>query len=224
MKTTFACAAAIAALLAATGANAQDADISFNVGVVSDYVYRGFTQSDENAAIQGGVDLEMGGFYAGTWASTVDFGDDTDAEIDLYAGYRGEAGSFSYDVGAIAYLYVGEPSGADYDFVEFKAALSHPVGTGSLGAAVYYSPEFFGGIGDATYVEANGSFPLTEAVSLSGALGYQDFESISGYTTWNLGATWALTDTFGLDFRYHDSDEDTPLSDSRFAVGLKAAF
>ena len=54
-------------------------DVAFNVGVFSDYVYRGYSQTNEDPAIQGGMDLTAGNFYAGVWASNVDFGDDTDA-------------------------------------------------------------------------------------------------------------------------------------------------
>lgn len=225
MKTIFACAAAAATLLISSGASAQEASISTNIGVVSDYVFRGFSQSNEEAALQGGVDLDIGnGFYAGVWASTIDFGDSTDVEVDLYGGYRGEVAGFSYDVGVIGYNYIDAPTGSEYNLVEYKVAASHSVGAGSLGAAVYYSPDFFGGIGEAIYYEANGSYPVTDAISVSGAYGYQDFEIASGYSTWNLGVSWAFYGPLALDVRYHDSDESTPLSDGRVVGGLKVVF
>ena len=123
MRIAFACAAAVAVLLTAGAASAQDTpEIAWNVGVTSDYVFRGYSQTSEDPAIFGGVDLTIGSFYAGAWASNVDFGDSTDAEVDLYGGYRAEVSGFAIDVGVVGYLYTSQPSGADYDYAELKAA------------------------------------------------------------------------------------------------------
>ena len=62
--------------LAAPASAQTDVDVAFNVGVVSDYVFRGASQTDEEPAIQGGVDITAGSFYAGVWGSNVDFFDD----------------------------------------------------------------------------------------------------------------------------------------------------
>jgi uncharacterized protein (TIGR02001 family) len=227
MKLAFASAAAAAALLAAAGsAQAQAPDVAWNVAVTSDYVFRGASQTDENPAIQGGVDLTFeSGFYAGAWASNVDFGDDTDAEVDLYGGFRTEAGGFALDFGAIAYLYVNAPDLTDdYDYLEFKAAASRALGPVTLGAAVYYSPDFFGLDDEATYVEANGSFSPAPKWTVSGALGYQYLDVSDDYTTWNAGVAFAITDNISIDARYHGTDVDAPLYDDRAVASLKFAF
>lgn len=66
------------------------ADVSTNIAVVSNYLFRGVTQTDGSPAVQGGIDFEhASGFYAGTWASNVDFGDEISYELDLYAGFAG---------------------------------------------------------------------------------------------------------------------------------------
>lgn len=57
------------------------------------------------------MDVTVGSFYAGAWASNVDFGDDTDAEFDVYGGYRTEVSGFVVDVGVVGYLYVSAPTG-----------------------------------------------------------------------------------------------------------------
>ena len=132
-----ACIVGLAGLGLCSEAKAQD--VSANVAVTSDYVFRGVSQTQENPALSAGVDLTGSGFYAGGWASNVDFGDDTDAEVDLYAGYRPEVAGYALDFGVIGYLYAGQPDGADYDYVEFKAAASRAVGPATLGAAVYLS-------------------------------------------------------------------------------------
>lgn len=224
MKTAFAAAAAMAALFGASAASAQDADVAFNVGVVSDYVFRGFSQTNEDPAIQGGADATFGSFYVGAWGSNVDFGDDTDAEFDVYGGFRTEAGGFALDFGVIGYLYVGAPDAADYNYVEFKAAASRAVGPVTVGAAAYYSPDFFGLDDEATYAEINGAITPADKWTISGAVGKQWLDVNDDYTTWNAGVAYALTDNVAIDVRYHDSDVDGPLSDDRFVGGLKFLF
>lgn len=225
MKTALACAAVAAALLAASSASAQDGpQIAWNVGVFSDYVFRGYSQTDEEAAIQGGVDLTMGSFYAGAWASNVDFGDDTTAEVDLYGGFRTETGGFAVDLGVVTYLYVEAPDGTDYDYVEFKAAASRAIGPVTAGAVVYYSPDFFGLDEEATYVEGNVAFTPAEKWTVSAAVGYQALDVNDDYTTWNAGVAYAVTDNLAIDIRYHDTDVDGPLSEDRVVGALKVFF
>ena len=231
MKKTIICAAAAATLAAgliglAAPASAQSTvDVAWNVGAVSDYVFRGFSQTSEDPAIQGGVDLTSVSFYAGAWASNVDFGDDTDAEVDVYGGYRTEAGGFALDFGAIGYLYVGEPDGADYNYAEFKAAASRAVGPATFGAAVYYSPDFFGADKEATYAEVNAAFSPAPKWTVSGALGKQWLDVSDDYTTWNVGVGYALTDKVGVDVRYHDTDVDgVPGAEDRIVGAVKLTF
>lgn len=225
MRTALACAAVAAALLAASSASAQDGpQIAWNVGVFSDYVFRGYSQTDEEAAIQGGVDLTAGSFYAGAWASNVDFGDDTMAEVDLYGGFRTETGGFAVDLGVVTYLYVEAPDGSDYDYVEFKAAASRAIGPVTAGAVVYYSPDFFGLDEEATYVEGNLAFTPAEKWTVSAAVGYQALDVNDDYTTWNAGVAYAVTDNLAIDVRYHDTDVDGPLSDDRVVGALKVFF
>ena len=225
MRTAFACAAAVALLLTAGAASAQDSpDVAWNLGVTSDYVFRGYSQTSEDPAIFGGVDVTVGSFYAGAWASNVDFGDDTDAEFDIYGGYRTEVSGFAVDVGVVGYLYVSQPGGAHYDYVEFKAAASRAFGPVTLGAAVYWSPDFFGADEDATYVEANAAFSPAAKWTVSGAVGHQALDVNADYATWNAGVAYAFSDNVAIDVRYHDTDETGPLSDDRVVAGLKFLF
>ena len=225
MKTIFACAAAVAVLLTAGAASAQETpEIAWNVGVTSDYVFRGYSQTGEDPAIFGGVDLTIGGFYAGAWASNVDFGDDTDAEIDLYGGYRSEVSGFAVDVGVVGYLYTSQPGGADYDYAELKLAASRAIGPVTVGAAAYWSPDFFGADDEATYVEANASFSPAAQWTVSGAVGHQALDVNADYTTWNAGVAYALSDNVVIDARYYDTYVDGPLSDDRAVATLKFLF
>ena len=96
------------------------AAVSANVSFASDYVWRGMTQSD-GPAIQGGFDFEAeSGFYAGIWGSNVNFNDGAGSELDYYAGFAGEAGALSYDIGYLAFTYPGEDS---LDFEEIYLGL-----------------------------------------------------------------------------------------------------
>jgi uncharacterized protein (TIGR02001 family) len=231
MKFGFFRSAAAAALatgligLAAPASAQSDIDVAFNAGVVTDYVFRGFSQTGEDPAIQGGVDLTSGSFYAGAWASNVDFGDATDAEIDIYGGYRTEAAGFALDFGVIGYLYPGEPDGADYNYAEFKAAGSRAVGPATIGAAVYYSPDFFGADEAATYAEINGAFSPADKWTISGAIGQQWLDVTDDYATWNAGVAYALTDNLALDVRYHDTDvKGVDGAYDRVVAGVKLVF
>lgn len=223
------------ALLAATAtvamggaALADDSPtVAFNIGAASDYVFRGISQTDEGGQVFGGADLTAGKFYAGTWLSNVDFNNGTTMEYDLYAGYKPTVGPVAMDLGVIYYGYGNKPSGpGDEAYYEIKAAGSVPVGKGAIGAAVYYSPEFPFKGGNATYVELNGSMPVDDKWSVSGAVGHQDVSYNGDYNTWNLGVSYALTSHVGLDLRYWDTDEHSfgKIYDGRVAASIKASF
>ena len=92
----------VLALSAAVAAPAM-ADISANVGLVSDYFYRGVDQG-VGATGSFGLDWEEGGFYLGTWAADVSDG----AEVDLYGGYIAELGDFTIGAGLTGYYYTGD--------------------------------------------------------------------------------------------------------------------
>lgn len=219
------CAATASLALAGGAASAQD--VTFNIGAASDYAFRGISQTDESAQIFGGVDYTNSIFYAGAWASNVDFGDGTDAEIDLYAGVKPTAGPVSFDFGVIYYGYVGAPGGADWDQWEVKAAASVPAGPFTLGAAAYYSPDYTGvGTDDSLYLEGNASISPAEGWTISAAYGNQSVDTILGdfdYDTWNLGVGYAFTDKISGDLRYHDTNIDScSICESRVVVSLKA--
>ncbi|MFS0710171.1 TorF family putative porin [Brevundimonas phoenicis] len=208
---------------APTDAKAQN--VALNAAVATDYVFRGVSQNEGDPAISAGVDATQGVFYAGAWAGNVSFAGD--AEIDLYAGVRPAFGGFDWDFGVVSYFYAGQPNGADYDYVELKAAASRAVGPATLGAAIYYSPDFFGASEDeATYAEINAAISPADKWMLSATLGRQWVSSDFDYTTWNLGAAYQLTERLGLDVRYFDTDEHGfgTAYDSRVVASLKANF
>ena len=121
------------------------AEISANVALVSDYRFRGVSQSNESAAIQGGFDYAFGnGFYVGTWGSSVDFDSNVDfdgsLELDFYGGWGTEFGeNSSIDVGYIYYAYPGD-DGAEGDYQEFYVNY----GWRDLSLGVAYSDDYYG--------------------------------------------------------------------------------
>lgn len=214
-----------AAATLAFGSAASAADVSFNVGASSDYVFRGLTQSFDTTAFAG-VDVSEGIFYGGAWASDVYF---ANAEVDLYAGVKPTVGAVSLDLGAIYYGYV-DASYDDAAYWELKAAASVPAGPATLGAAIYYSPELSGNMGDAVYYEANISAPIHKA-TFSAAYGVQTLDDglwpVDSYTTWNAGVTVPVNETFGVDVRYVGTDDDAfgaGFAVDQFVATLKATF
>lgn len=115
-------------VLAASAVAEDKSPVAANVALTTNYVWRGVSQTAENAAIQGGFDYAHdSGFYLGTWGSNVNFGNDAvtsadgdgaSMELDVYAGYKFKAGPVDLDVGAIRYMYPDANSSLDYDFTE----------------------------------------------------------------------------------------------------------
>ena len=115
------------ALMAQTKAPEPDYSLSFNVGAVTDYRYRGLSQTRFDPALQGGIDFaHKSGFYVGTWASTIrwikDGGGNSDAEIDLYGGYKFAAGPVGFDVGVLRYYYPSNDLAVNPDTTEVYLA------------------------------------------------------------------------------------------------------
>jgi uncharacterized protein (TIGR02001 family) len=102
---------------------AEEGGISGNVTLTSDYVWRGISQTQNNGAIQGGVDYAHdSGFYVGAWGSNVDFDNDASLELDLYAGYSTDlTENVSVDVGVLKYTY---PDASGLNFTEGYISVS----------------------------------------------------------------------------------------------------
>jgi len=179
------------------------AEVSANVALTTNYIWRGTTQNMEDPAIQGGFDYAAeSGAYAGVWGSSVDFGGDESTEIDFYAGYGFSAGSVDLDLGVIAYTYHGGDDAAG-DFEEIYLGASF----GSFGLT--YSV----GLDD-----ANDNIELSYGYDFSGAslgLTYGDYDSFSYYSASVSGETKS---GLGWDVTFADTDVDN--SDAQVALTL----
>jgi uncharacterized protein (TIGR02001 family) len=122
---------------------APESTLSFNAGVVSDYRYRGISQSRLKPAVQGGFDYaDKSGFYVGAWGSSIKWIKDSTAtagslEIDLYGGYKGAVGDVSYDVGFLRYEYAGNKLGAVGGFANANTTEAYGALTYGLFTAKY---------------------------------------------------------------------------------------
>jgi uncharacterized protein (TIGR02001 family) len=202
--------AAVAIALAATGGAlapaVSQAQVAFNVGAVTDYRYRGISQSKNRPAVQGGVDYTAGGFYVGAWASyikwTKELGGGGNVEIDLYGGYKGEiTKGLSYDVGVLTYQYPGNDlkkvTGETANTTEIYGAMtygpatlkySHVVSKGLFG-----SPDSKNGY----YLDLSAGFEITDGWMLTPHVGHQRYKGPAS----GAGSYWDYALTVSKDFK-----------------------
>lgn len=201
-------ALALAALAAATAQPAL-ADVSSTVTLTSDYDFRGISQTALDPALQASLDFSTeGGFYAGLWASNVDFGKGTDAdvEIDGLLGFRGSFNDdFSYDVGGTYYYFIG--NGDKVDFGELYAALTYK----NLTTKLWYSPDFSNFGESAWYAEGNLGFALPQDFNLTLHAGYSggdywDATNDGGYMDYSVGISKSLGN-FTVALKYIDGGD-----------------
>lgn len=208
----------IATAILATTSTAAMAEISGNVSMVSDYAFRGVSQTDEQFALQGGFDwAHDSGFYVGTWASNVDssfFNDpqDPQLEIDVYAGYGGElANGIGYDFGILHYDYPG-CSSCDTDELYVSGSMN------GFTVSFNYSDElnFVGSTESAWYLAAGYETTVMNDISVSASIGLSDGDAFDpanptglsdSYIDWSLGVSKTVGGV-DLGLTYVDSDGD----------------
>lgn len=148
------------------------AELTANVGVTSNYVFRGETQTDDDPAIQGGVDFaHEAGLYLGAWASNVDFpGANADGlEVDLYFGFKFDLGNdAAIDVGYIAYEYTDNNLN-DAEEVYFGFKLKEL-------SITYFDGDVDNSTNDYNYIDVKYSIDLQNEVKLNLHYGHKDNE------------------------------------------------
>lgn len=163
MKKSIVLATAVAAVLTSGVAAAE---LSANATITSNYIWRGVTQTTDQAAGQGGVDWGFGpGFYAGTWVSNVNFDNSDDGyEMDVYAGWGGETsgGGFGYDLGVISYQY---PISPEFNFTELYVSGTASIVTVGLSYTVDAASGNTDGVFDEGDMYINGSLDFTAGKS-----------------------------------------------------------
>ena len=176
---------------------AQDAagphNFSFSAALVSDYAFRGISQTQEDPALQASFDYtHESGFYAGVWGSNVDFtasgapDDGADVEIDTYIGWRFPLGEkVGADIQFLRYNYPGTNSGIDYDYNELIGKVTFDW----LTAGVAWSNDVFASGESAAYWFASGAWSLPYEFALSAGIAHYDLDDVfsDGYTDFNIG-------------------------------------
>lgn len=223
MRTTLIAAAVTGAISLSSTAIAADAaptpvhSFTPNVGLVSDYLFRGVSQTHGKPALQGGVDYaHASGLYAGIWGSTITWVKDANGkgstEVDIYGGYKNSfaGGDWNYDVGLITYNYPGHGPAvpnvnATPNTTEVYGAIGYKWLTLKYSQAV--STNFIGWQGGpnldkntrgSNYLELNAAYDLGDGWGISGHYGAQKVKNSvttaggvnsANYSDWNLGVT-----------------------------------
>ncbi len=207
-----ACGCGVAWLLA--GAPVHAHELNGFLTLVSDYVFRGASQSNEDPTVQAGLDyLHPSGVFAGVFVAGTDYPENSygsnagSIELDAYLGYSQAAGrDWSWDVAAVRYEF---PDSRDFGYSYFELAANlHFRDVLRLGATVSDDAGAGGESGWTTEIELRHS--LGTRFQLSGTLGYYEFERTDwpDYLYWDAGVS-AVTGRWTFDLRYFDMDNDT---------------
>ena len=208
LATALAAATAMPGLASAQASSPHS--ITGNMSIVSDYRFRGISQTFVQPAIQGGIDYShKSGFYLGNWNSNVNGLSYTDGsiEMDVYGGYKFGAGPIAMDVGLLQYIYPGaETGGEKYDTTEAYVA-----GTWKWFTVKYsYALSDFFGVPDSDgsgYLDLTFNYELAPKFNLVAHYGMQTVENVSGadYDDYKVGITYDLNGWL-LGAAYVDTD------------------
>ncbi len=182
--------------------------ITANVGLYSQYVFRGITQTGEDPALQGGMDYaHTSGFYVGVWGSNVSWLEDYQGyskgslEIDIYAGFRNSIGNtgLTYDLGILRYQYPGDrpPGITNANTTELYAALGWKWFTAKYSHSISDETFGFANSRGSSYIDLSASVPIAETGLTAGVhWGKQDYDGSANdpfdYEDWKVSLTYDL--------------------------------
>ena len=209
---------------------AKAADLSGTVGIASDYVWRGTTQTQGDPAVQAGFKLAgPGGLYASAWGSNVEFAPETHAssEFDLALGWNGNlSADWSLDAYVLHYRYPSTTTRLNW--TELNGSLTYK---GKYWLAAGYSNDVMASNASGAYTQLGARFPLNDALRIEAAVGHYRLDRAYGdsYTHAQLGATWAFMAPFELRLTAHDTDGAAErlfpgLAGPRIEAALQAGF
>lgn len=220
-KATFIAALVALPSTGLAGTKVGDFDLSANVAITTDYVWRGVSQTGEEPAIQGGFDVAHdSGLYLGVWGSNINFASlQTTMEMDVYGGYTHEfENGFGLDVGVIRYIYPGALASSALDFTEYYLGANYSLHGLGLSAKYSYSPDFTGTVDaagndvnrDGSYVEVGAEYTLPQDFVIAAHYGHSTGEWLttrSSYDDYSVGLSKEVLG-FGLDVTYYTTDND----------------
>jgi uncharacterized protein (TIGR02001 family) len=183
--------------------------------MVSDYTFRGISQTDEHPAVQGGFDYaHSSGLYFGVWGSNVDFNDGSIAslESDIYGGLKFSNVGINWDIGGNETYYPGTHQGTDhYNYFEGKISANRELGPVDTTALFAYSPNNFGDSGHSAYVNLAVSAPVSDTgFNFQAALGHQWVQNnanfgVPDYSDWSVGLSYPWQG-FDIGLKYVDTN------------------
>jgi len=180
---------------AAADAPAEEAapNLTWNLALTSDYVFRGITQTNFDPALQGGLDYAFGdtGLYVGAWASNVDFadGDGPDIELDYYVGWNHDlSDSLNLDLSLVRYSYLGENDAyGNVDYNEVIGALAYD---DMLTFTVAYANDYAHSGYSSLYYNVAGSWDVGNDFALNAGVGRTNFsDDVGSYNDWSIGVS-----------------------------------
>lgn len=186
---------ALFTLGASTTVSASGWSFSAHAALVSDYVFRGFTQTDTDPAIQGSLDLNHNnGFYSGIWGSNVEQGpeapvnfDGASTELDVYLGWKGRINSKGLELTARAmrYIYPGTHDRTN-NSNEMSLYLGYDFGSVAVRGGINYSNDFILRVGESWYWDVGVELPVG-STNINLHTGRSDYSIRSGYTDYSAG-------------------------------------
>ena len=199
-------AAIVALSLAPVAASAQEAEspYSWNVTAVSDYVFRGVSQTDEDPTLQAGFTYTSPvGLYAGVWGSGVDFGPgDPSTELDYLIGYGVDVtDTVNFDVLLNRYTYLGASE------LNYNELITTTTFADQYKLTVAYSNDVWNSGTDGWYYGVGGEWALPQEFTLAANVGRSTFEqgTAKDYTDFNIGVSRQFG-LFNLGLGYHGTD------------------
>ncbi len=217
------------------------ADVAYNVGVFTDYRYRGISQTRVKPALQAGVDYTEGAFYLGAWASTIkwikDAGGDASIELDLYGGYKGEiAKDLGYDLGVLAYVYPGNGLSPSANTTEIYGSITSGPFTAKYSRSLtntFANPKSK----SSGYLDLSATFEVADGWSVAPHIGHQQiggpFSKLGSYTDYSITVSKdfkgvvpsiALVGTDANKVFYSSPVNNKKLGQTALVLGLKYNF
>lgn len=216
------------------------AELSATAGVVSDYTFNGVSQTDNAPALQLGLDYGTDDFYVGTWASNVDFGDDTVAELDVYLGkYFQISQAAGFDTGISYYTYHGDSDNSDDGYASNDSAYAEVYGKFGLESEfgysefnLWYAWDYFGYGEEHAIAMLAHSYEVAEGHTLRLSVDQsmfmdsdvKDWAGESSYTHYRLGYETSV-EGFDLSLAVEDTSmDDNNTADARIVAGVSHTY
>jgi uncharacterized protein (TIGR02001 family) len=220
-------AAAVPGLVHAQAAAQSPHTLAGNMAIVSDYRFRGISQTFAQPAIQGGIDYShASGFYLGNWNSSVSgmsYTDTAGIEMDFYGGFKKAFGDFTFDLGLLQYYYPAAKNANIEKYDTLEAYLG--VAWKWLSAKYSFTTTNYFGLTAATntsctgsdskgsgYLDVSASYEIMPKLTLIGHFGNQTIKDCSPleYSDYKIGATYDMSGWL-LGAAYVDTDADSAL-------------